>query len=521
MALPDRDNSTKYTHPQETNILNAHKAMQYDGQGRPILRTTSVPSSLSASSTAFGENISVPITPIVQLDALYGLDPQEFETFNALGGTAESTGLLFKCSTGTSGYGYGVVRSRRLIRYRPGQGALVRFTAAFENPQAGVSLRAGMISQEQSIAIGYNGTRFGVLRANGGKAHIAKLTVTGTGNGTATITLNGVNFSVPITNGSTTEAAVEIASFSFAGWITEQQDNTVFFLSNTLGPKSGAFAMAGTGSGTFTTSQAGVDQTEHWTYQEDFELDKLNGTGVSGITMDPSKLNVFTIDFRWLGVGEIRFAMENPNTGDIFFFHFEHFSNRNTSPHLDNPSFKIGYAAYNTTSGTITNSYVTGASMMAAIEGLTELNAFPTATGSVESGNLTANDLHHVMSIKNSRIHRDKINLRLQTFLRLSLSFEGNDPAQVYLILDGGLSVPHEFARITEWSSTLVCNEVGTFDVTVGKPLAVYALSSNGAGTFDMESLRLTLPPNAVLSVAIRSGQAMAGVRGALTWLET
>ncbi len=35
-----RENSTSYTHPQETNLLNVHKAMEYDVAGQPILRTT-------------------------------------------------------------------------------------------------------------------------------------------------------------------------------------------------------------------------------------------------------------------------------------------------------------------------------------------------------------------------------------------------------------------------------------------------------------------------------------------------
>ena len=35
-----RENSTNYTHPQETNLLNVHKAMEYNLGGEPVLRTT-------------------------------------------------------------------------------------------------------------------------------------------------------------------------------------------------------------------------------------------------------------------------------------------------------------------------------------------------------------------------------------------------------------------------------------------------------------------------------------------------
>jgi hypothetical protein len=39
MALPDRSNSTDYQHPQETNLLNLHKAMEYNDLGQPVIRT--------------------------------------------------------------------------------------------------------------------------------------------------------------------------------------------------------------------------------------------------------------------------------------------------------------------------------------------------------------------------------------------------------------------------------------------------------------------------------------------------
>ena len=35
-----RENTTSYAHPQETNLLNVHKAMEYNLGGEPVLRTT-------------------------------------------------------------------------------------------------------------------------------------------------------------------------------------------------------------------------------------------------------------------------------------------------------------------------------------------------------------------------------------------------------------------------------------------------------------------------------------------------
>lgn len=38
--MADRENTTNYSHPQETNLLNLHKAMEYDSAGQPVVRTT-------------------------------------------------------------------------------------------------------------------------------------------------------------------------------------------------------------------------------------------------------------------------------------------------------------------------------------------------------------------------------------------------------------------------------------------------------------------------------------------------
>lgn len=39
MALDRYQNSTTYEHPQESNLLNVHKTMQYDQAGQPVMRT--------------------------------------------------------------------------------------------------------------------------------------------------------------------------------------------------------------------------------------------------------------------------------------------------------------------------------------------------------------------------------------------------------------------------------------------------------------------------------------------------
>ena len=62
-------------------------------------------------------------------------------------------------------------------------------------------------------------------------------------------------------------------------------------------------------------------------------VDPLDGNGYSGATLDPTKLNVFQINFRWLGAGQIRFSIENPLNGDMIVFHEIRYANNYDDVH--------------------------------------------------------------------------------------------------------------------------------------------------------------------------------------------
>jgi len=48
--------------------------------------------------------------------------------------------------------------------------------------------------------------------------------------------------------------------------------------------------------------------------QDNWNIDKLDGTGKSAVTLDVTKAQIFSIDFQWLGVGRVRF---NFNIGGV------------------------------------------------------------------------------------------------------------------------------------------------------------------------------------------------------------
>jgi hypothetical protein len=59
--------------------------------------------------------------------------------------------------------------------------------------------------------------------------------------------------------------------------------------------------------------------------QDNWNLDKLDGTGVSGVTLDTTKTQILYIDYEWLGVGRVRMGFVID--GKIYYVH--EFNNAN------------------------------------------------------------------------------------------------------------------------------------------------------------------------------------------------
>jgi hypothetical protein len=75
--------------------------------------------------------------------------------------------------------------------------------------------------------------------------------------------------------------------------------------------------------------------------QSAWNLDKLNGTGPSGITVDMSKAQVFIIDLQWLGVGRVRLGFDIG--GIIVYCHQFMNANALTSVYMGTANLPVRY----------------------------------------------------------------------------------------------------------------------------------------------------------------------------------
>lgn len=81
--------------------------------------------------------------------------------------------------------------------------------------------------------------------------------------------------------------------------------------------------------------------------QADWNMDKLDGSGPSGITLDLSKSIIVVVDYEWLGMGRVRIGIVSPD-GQIVYCHAFKNANTGTTVFMQQPSLPVRWELENT-----------------------------------------------------------------------------------------------------------------------------------------------------------------------------
>ncbi len=303
--------------PSRTGITKDGNTADVSNQG--ALRT--IPP--DQMRTAFGEFAVGEPHPLIQIKFPYGLNSGEIESHPNNLGTVTVVDSMLTCSTGASANSRAVAHSREIIAYRAGQGVKARFTTKFTAGAANSIQLVGAGHEGEAVGVGFDGTANGVLHRHHGSVEVRTLTINtaSTTDEDITVTIDGnADATVTVTNtGNKTITANEIAAHDFSdlgpGWHTHAFGDTVIFKSFSATVQTGTYSIAGaTAVGTFAQTVAGVVPTDDWIPQASWNgPDRFDGSGVTGIDLDPTKGNVFEVKFKYLGYGPIKyFYEENP-----------------------------------------------------------------------------------------------------------------------------------------------------------------------------------------------------------------
>jgi hypothetical protein len=175
---------------------------------------------------------------------------------------------------------------------------------------------------------------------------------TGTGDYSITQTDSSANLQVSDTNSSATIKSRRIAKY-YIGQGLVIRAATMF---NT--PTTGLVQQVGfsDGIGGVTIGTNGTNfcicmkkgGVSTFINQDAFNVDKLDGTGASGMTIDPTKGNLYQIQFLWQGYGNMKFYVYEPETGKFVLYHNLHYANTNTEVTVGNPIFPLYMSIANT-----------------------------------------------------------------------------------------------------------------------------------------------------------------------------
>lgn len=454
--------------------------------------------------TGFGEIRTEHATPIVQMTAVYGITDRILST-TQLGGSVSASQSMFICTTGTNANGVASLLSKRQVKYRSGQGILARFTALFDTPQADSFQEAGLASNTDRLGFGYNGTDFGIVYSHGGETQIQELTVaTGASGGeNATIGVDGTDYTVALTAGATDHNAREIAAD-----LNSQAPTWTFTANGSQVVARSFFAQTDIGAFTFTSStavaswaqvQSGLNPTDSFINQVDWNIRTRP-------ELDPSKGNVYQVQFQFLGYGAMFFSVENPVTGEYEIVHTLEFSNANVLTNMANPIFRVGWTAFNR--GNTTSLTMKGSSASVFNEGeVVPTERTRSVDGLVASAGLA---LLNIFTIRNRSVFGTKTN-RIETILKRIAALTDSTKGGIIEVIAGATfagdldySYVDKVNSTTEIAKDLVA-------ITGGRVLASFPVTTAGT-SFATDELEEVLLPGEFLTIAGRVVQTPASL---------
>ena len=488
------------------------KFQRFDGPSKNVFVTGH---ELGSGQSAFGEVINTSNMPIIQLDFTHIVPPRT-EITEVNGGTAvrnpvEGTMVV---STGTNVSGLAAFVSSRTLVYRAGQGNMVRFSAKFTTAVPQSRQSAGAQSPTDGFTFSYEGTVFGINYRRGGDVELRELQITtlATGAETATVTTNGNAYSVSLTGvGTLVGDANEIADSLNAQdplGIYQQVGDTVLYQAAFPDPQTVFAFSSASAVAAWTTTTTGVDITETFIPQSTWNMNKKSD-------LDPTKFNVYQIQYQFLGSGAIEFFIEDSDTGQFVLVHRIKFANTSTVPSLKNPNLPL--AIFVISEGSTTNLSVETVSMAAFRQG--EFLNSGQAAGLVGSVTATATE-QSVFTIK----VRDEVGGRLLlgelTFNSVVANTDSNKGAIFNLLLGATVNGVQDFAyHDKDASMVLVDNTQAT--VTGGVLIGVVDVGGEGSANFLFDNPKGFLLPNETLTITARVISGAAATCGAfVSWSE-
>lgn len=359
--------------------------------------------------SGFGELISVGVIPSVQhtFHCEYH-DAEHFTKTEVNGGAITFSNSQVVATTSAVANCLAAYYGIKHIRYRAGQALVLRFTTLLEaNGADGILEMIGVSANEDAWGIGYCNTQFGIIHGKASGARIAVASITQTA-GTATVTTTA-------NHGLTSGDMVSVRNTAQDGYIQVKRVTVTGLTTFTYTVETATVSPATAFSG----KSIYCVKVDIQCYPISSAIDRLDGTGASGMTLDRTKGNVWELHVPYLGYGDITaFVMYQ---GHYHLFDIVEYANLNTVPSLSNPSLALTIYCENTTNNTART--VKCGSMFAGLSGTGTIDlGVRKSARNTKTGISTETS---ILSIRNNRTFQGRLNHGRLKIASISIATEG------------------------------------------------------------------------------------------------
>jgi hypothetical protein len=239
------------------------------------------------------------------------------------------------------------------------------------------------------------------------------------------------------------------------------------------------------------TSTSGVT-VDNPVAQADWNLDRLDGAGPSGLTLDPSKVYILVIDLQYLGMGRVRCGFDID--GQVIYAHAFHNANVLTTPYMQFASLPIQCLMTSTAAAAGATMYLKCAAVVSE-GGFNESQArtfsTPEGTATAASGART-----HILSLRPQTTYKTFNNRTTMILDHLNILVTGNNPVYWELVIGAAFTVAPTWAAV----NTNYCSEEyginGTFaNLTNGLVIESGYIASTASSKESISSIVSTRRP--------------------------
>jgi len=204
-------------------------------------------------------------------------------------------------------------QSRKYFRYQSGKGVQVSLAAAFNNPAQptnNIENRAGVFDDQNGAFFEWDGETLWAVRRSSVRQATGTVSVT---NGSGLVSGSGTLFD--------TECEVNQRVVIKGQSYTVIQINSATSMEVVPAYRAETAVVTLSGVKLSLTVDARIPQSG-------FNIDRVDGSGISGFQLDINKIHMWYIDYAWYGAGTIRFGVKDQD-GEIIYIHkFVHGNNK-------------------------------------------------------------------------------------------------------------------------------------------------------------------------------------------------